>query len=201
MYKISNFDGGVVAPGGAYPYGSVKDNPSGTKVNRKMVTDLIQFAQRLAAYAAVVPNELPDNGTNGYQVFESLIGTIGIEIAAVVDPLYITWFTPTINADFDVVYPVTYGKDGFGNVYVRGVLETNTTTPTNEFFTLPAGAYRPTNAVTFVAAQYNPTGPTTSAGVLMVTSAGVVKYALDPEVPAVVGTRIDLNAIIFNTSA
>lgn len=70
--KISDLDGGKLAPGGAYPNGDVSDDPGGTRVNRKFTADLMQFAQRLMQDAAVTPNSLPENSTNGFQLMESL---------------------------------------------------------------------------------------------------------------------------------
>jgi hypothetical protein len=73
-YNISNFDGTVIAPGGAYPYGDVKDAPSGTRVNKKMVTDILQTSQIIMADGlnGVAVNGLPDNATNGYQLYTAL---------------------------------------------------------------------------------------------------------------------------------
>lgn len=70
--EIADFTGTVIAPGGAYPYGDVKDAPTGTVVDKKMVADLIQMGQRAMAKGNITPNSLPDNSTNDFQLYEAL---------------------------------------------------------------------------------------------------------------------------------
>jgi hypothetical protein len=65
----------VVAPGGNYPYGRVKDNTggnSGTPVNEALIGDYVQFFERLMATAGISFNELPDNGSDGFQLMIAL---------------------------------------------------------------------------------------------------------------------------------
>lgn len=59
-----------------YPYGSTKDNPgdgSGTPVNTRLVGDLCQLAEKLMDESGIAPNGLPDNDTNGWQLYDALI--------------------------------------------------------------------------------------------------------------------------------
>lgn len=70
--EISDFNGTVIAPGGAYPYGNIKDNPNGTIVDSTSNADLQQFAQKVMDEGNITPNGLPDNNTNGYQIFQGL---------------------------------------------------------------------------------------------------------------------------------
>ena len=100
-FDTSNLDGTVVAPGGIVPFGALKDAPSGTRVNTKMLGDIWQMMQQLAAGAGITLNNQPDNNTNGYQLTEALSKVIGnhagqivrMLIGGVYDPtkVYILW--------------------------------------------------------------------------------------------------------------
>jgi len=100
-FDTANLDGTVVAPGGIVPFGALKDAPSGTRVNTKMLGDMWQMLQQLAAGAGITLNNQPDNNTNGYQFMESLSKVIGnhagqivrMLIGGVYDPtkVYILW--------------------------------------------------------------------------------------------------------------
>lgn len=70
--KITDFDGSVIAVGGAYPFGDIKDNPSGTVVNRKSNADMQQFFQKIMFEANITPNSLAENSTNGWQLVNAL---------------------------------------------------------------------------------------------------------------------------------
>lgn len=72
----------VVAPGGDYPYGRIKDaaggNP-GTLVNTMVYGDIHQFFEKLMDASGIVPNGLSDNETNGFQLFEAFKKVAGID--------------------------------------------------------------------------------------------------------------------------
>ncbi len=73
----------VLAPGGAYPYGDILDNPgdnTGTPVNREVYADFHQFFAAMLAYGYQTANGLPDNATNTFQYFESLFDVINKNI-------------------------------------------------------------------------------------------------------------------------
>jgi hypothetical protein len=70
-YKISDFTR-PVAPDSDYPYGDVKDNPSGTEWNRVAANDMVQFFRRIADNAGITLNSLPDNVSNGFQFSQAL---------------------------------------------------------------------------------------------------------------------------------
>jgi hypothetical protein len=72
MLKIINFDGTVVAPGGDYPWGNIKNKPDGTKINVKSNADMHQLHQKMMADAGMTPNGLPDNVSNGFQLSDAL---------------------------------------------------------------------------------------------------------------------------------
>lgn len=80
--KISQFDNGGSATGD-YPNGYIIDNPgdgSGTKANSKSNNDLQQLMQQLMIGSGVVPNGLPDNTTNGFQLYTALKNTFSYPI-------------------------------------------------------------------------------------------------------------------------
>jgi hypothetical protein len=65
----------VTPAGGSYPYGDVKDNTGpndGTPVNNELLADYVQFFERMMSESGITPNNLPDNSTNGFQLFEAL---------------------------------------------------------------------------------------------------------------------------------
>lgn len=93
--KITDYNGTVVAVGGAYPYGDIKDNPSGTIIDRKSNADLQQFFQKLADSAGITLNSLADNSTNGFQLTEALSKVIGNHAAQIVVSLIGGAYDPT----------------------------------------------------------------------------------------------------------
>jgi hypothetical protein len=93
--KITDYNGTVVAVGGAYPYGDVKDNPSGTIIDRKSNADLQQFFQKLADSAGITLNSLADNSTNGFQLTEALSKVIGNHAAQIVISMIGGTYDPT----------------------------------------------------------------------------------------------------------
>jgi hypothetical protein len=93
--RILDFDGTVVAAGGAYPFGDIKDNPSGTRINRKSNADIQQFFQKLMNGAGITANSLADNTTNGYQLTEAMSKVIGNHAAQIVVSLIGGTYDPT----------------------------------------------------------------------------------------------------------
>lgn len=69
----------ITAPDADYPFGSVRDKtPSlaGTIWNFEMMSDIIQFFSKMFNESGITANGLPDNTTNGYQLFEALMSNI-----------------------------------------------------------------------------------------------------------------------------
>lgn len=69
----------VNAPDSDYPYGRSRNDAGaiiGTAVIETLLGDLLVNIQKLAAAAGVTVNSLPDNETNGYQLFESIIKAV-----------------------------------------------------------------------------------------------------------------------------
>lgn len=94
-FDTTGLDGTVVAPGGIVPFGALKNAPSGTRVNTKMLGDIWQMMQQLAAGAGITLNNLPDNNTNGYQFMEALSKVIGNHAGQIVRMLIGGTYDPT----------------------------------------------------------------------------------------------------------
>lgn len=108
----------------AYPFGNIKDDTGsgdGTPVDKAVYADFHQFFEKLMNAAGVTHNNLPDNQTNGFQLFDALKKII-------LDSMQ--------GEDWHQISTFSYrkGKDGF--VYTKGYIKFN------ESITLPSG-YRP----------------------------------------------------------
>lgn len=67
----------VVAPGGAYPYGRVKNKSTptstdGTPITEQVYGDMHQFFEKLLADAGITANGQPENSSNGFQYNQAL---------------------------------------------------------------------------------------------------------------------------------
>jgi hypothetical protein len=59
-----------------YPFGNIRDKTtleSGTPVNVETYSDMHQFFMKMIAESNIVPNNLPDNAYNGWQLWEALL--------------------------------------------------------------------------------------------------------------------------------
>ncbi len=73
MKLLQNKDN-VTAPNATYPYGTMRDRALGTpgsKVNTEFMTDYVQFFEKMFAESGLTANGLPDNFTNGFQLWEA----------------------------------------------------------------------------------------------------------------------------------
>jgi len=58
----------------AYPYGNMRDRAAGiqgSEMNTQFHTDYVQFFEKMFAESGLTANGLPDNVTNGFQLFEA----------------------------------------------------------------------------------------------------------------------------------
>lgn len=65
----------IVPPDVIYPFGRIKDNPgdnTGTPINEALYGDIHQFFAKLFNHSGLTYNNLPDNNTNGFQLWEAL---------------------------------------------------------------------------------------------------------------------------------
>lgn len=66
----------VLAPNANFPYGNIRDIAGvvqGTPVDVETYADFHQFFERMFALSGLTANGLPDNATNGFQLFESFL--------------------------------------------------------------------------------------------------------------------------------
>lgn len=78
MIKLENKPN-VTAPNAAYPFGNIKDKTSseaGTGVNVAVYGDMHQFFAKLFAASGLTANGLPDNESNGFQLYKALLGVV-----------------------------------------------------------------------------------------------------------------------------
>jgi hypothetical protein len=68
---IANYPN-ITAANAAYPNGQIKDAPSGTPVNVLTNGDVQITFDKILREAGETASGLPDNETNGYQIFEAL---------------------------------------------------------------------------------------------------------------------------------
>ena len=69
---IANYPN-ITAANADYPNGQIKDAPSGTPVNVLTNGDIQILFDKLLRVSAITPNGLPDNETNGYQLYTALL--------------------------------------------------------------------------------------------------------------------------------
>ncbi len=58
-----------------YPYGDMRDKTAGqngTKADSLFMNDMVQFFEKMFAESGVTPNNLPDDATNGFQLYEAV---------------------------------------------------------------------------------------------------------------------------------
>jgi hypothetical protein len=64
----------TIPPDADYPFGDIKDSTTGnpgTPVSRQTYADLHQFFAKMFFESGIVANDLPDNETNGFQLYEA----------------------------------------------------------------------------------------------------------------------------------
>jgi len=65
---------GVIAPSVAYPFGQTQDNTgtnNGFPINTATMNDYLQFFEKMFAESGITSNGLPDNATNGFQLWNA----------------------------------------------------------------------------------------------------------------------------------
>jgi len=109
----------ITTPAGIYPYGRIKDNPgdnTGTKMNEASFGDIFQFFSRMMANAGITSNNLADNNTNGYQLYEAfalLTQYVGTKTALTLTNSFVS------GAGFGLSTP-SYRISSLGLLYLSG---------------------------------------------------------------------------------
>lgn len=100
----------------SYPFGNIKDRVGatpGTAVNTVNHADFHQFFEKMMNYAGITHNNLPDNQTNGFQLFEALLKV------ARQDLLTLTTDTWTSNSVFTSATFVSGASAGSTYIYIN----------------------------------------------------------------------------------
>lgn len=107
--KLSNKPN-VIAPGGDYPYGDIRNidgTIEGTPVSREVYADFHQFFEKLMDDAGVTHNGTPDNSANGFQLMEALIDWQKLRFASSIFATFNDFFVASSNiTGFKYKYPV-----------------------------------------------------------------------------------------------
>lgn len=97
-------------PDADFPFGDLRDNPgdgSGTPVNRLMLSDPLQFFEKLMSEAGVTPSGIPDSEYSGWQLYDAL---------RAIFPLREKIITTTWNMDTTASIAVAHGVANFLNI-------------------------------------------------------------------------------------
>jgi hypothetical protein len=138
----------VEAPSTDYPFGNIKDDTGaedGTPVNKAVYADFHQFFEKLMSVAGLTHNGLPDNATDGFQLYEALLKVFDSE----------DWDITTLYDN--ISNRIFFRKDKMGFVHIVGAVSQSGIP-----LVLPAG-YRPS------VRQFYPSVCTTSLGDIRLT--------------------------------
>lgn len=135
----------VVAPGGDYPYGNIKDNDgsnNGTPVNVEVYADFHQYFARMLGESGIVANGLPDNSANGFQYYLALLERINtlslaqilsffnhsyqttpseIGVSEIGSTGYHIWDLPSRTVELNLSASPTYNVVTFGDTAPKGI--------------------------------------------------------------------------------
>lgn len=129
----------VDAPTVAYPFGKIRDDvpgTPGTPVDEQLYGDAHQFLEKLFEESGHTANDLPDNETNGFQLYEALLAIIAKGAPGTEEGEWIDGGTPTLTPDTGTVtvFSTLYnrykiiGKTLFWQL--RGAFTVNSGSPT-----------------------------------------------------------------------
>lgn len=112
----------TIAPDADYPFGDIRDRNGlipGTPVSREVYADFHQFFERLMERAGVAHNGDPDNESNGFQLFESLIRMMdGFNLDLIFRISQTGTSAPTMGSpeknNFGLVFPLPASRSGVG---------------------------------------------------------------------------------------
>lgn len=135
-----------------FPYGFPKNESSagandGTLLNSDYLNDMFQLFQRAVALSGITPNELLDNATNGYQLFDACFGTEKVNITE--------FFNGTTSSDNGTQKRLKCWKENGGRtVRIEGWISIPTALYNDKIFVLPIGFTLP-NAFSLYAVGYS----------------------------------------------
>lgn len=106
-------------PDADFPFGDLRDNPgdaSGTPVNRLMLSDPLQFFEKIMSEAGSTPSGAPDSEYNGWQLYDAL---------RTLFPCRQTIITTTWNMDTTASITVAHGITDFKKIRAIEVMVVN----------------------------------------------------------------------------
>ena len=167
-----------------YPFGKIRDNPgngTGTAVNENVYGDFHQFFDGLLSSGNITPNNLAENGINGFQYNIALqqIPKIQTDFFHTIGNPMMPSFVNSFAASSYISGPSAgYKKsDRTNRVYLQGAFQRSTELNSTTVWTMPLG-YRPTSNVTVRILMRN--NSLYKAGVLTINgSTGVVQVHCD----------------------
>jgi hypothetical protein len=101
----------VEAASSDYPYGRPKNNTgtnNGTPVDLEFLGDYVQFFEHIMNQAAITPNGLPDNVTNGFQLFEAFLKVVRTSYGPIVPISFKSGLTELRPASYTIRGGVVY---------------------------------------------------------------------------------------------
>jgi hypothetical protein len=143
----------TVAPGGAYPFGDIRDDDgssNGTPVNTEVYGDFHQFFASLMFAVSATYNGLRENATNGFQYLTALASYVRLLTASETEsgtaPIATQALTNAGVSDATIVTPLklkntpeVMGVDGSAKVRTKVLNINNWNMDLNEFTTITHG--------------------------------------------------------------
>jgi len=141
----------VIAPNADYPYGDIKDDTGiddGTPVDREVYADHHQFFAKMFAESGLTANDLPDNATNGFQLYQALIENMKLQASnetlafnGIFNEDLTSLAIPGNKTDFFIKNDIMYLVDSSTSVIRRYNLLTNTLLPNITTAFAPQGIF------------------------------------------------------------
>jgi hypothetical protein len=115
------------APSVAYPFGNIKDNTgsnNGTPVDKNVYADFHQFFAKMMDESGIAYNDLPDNNTDGFQYWLSLVEAVKNNCNFYTD----ISASITVNGSFTPVLKIAR-EYADGTIFINCILGFTTTIP------------------------------------------------------------------------
>lgn len=158
------------APSTAYPFGNIKDNTgsnNGTPVDKNVYADFHQFFAKMMDESGIAYNDLPDNNTDGFQYWLSLVEAVKNNGGKSID------LTSSITLHVSLS-PLTKSIKGFYSGFTRVILQVISSTTIAANSTIATGFVIPTSTELPIRAIYTVGGVNTGIDLLL-NSVGQLK--------------------------
>ena len=117
-----------------YPNGRLKDGlTDGTEANESVLGDMYQVFLKAMRDAGITPNGLPDNETNGWQMFDACFGTTKVPIT--------TFYNGVVGGSNNPsrVAVRAWKENGGKTVRIEGWIKLGATGDNDDLFQVPTG--------------------------------------------------------------